>query len=183
MNPTSPPPNWTTTLLLLAVEKCDFLEVVKIPHPKNRFLVILRSFLSTYKFFPGRRWLIPVSTFKEEYFDEKMTSLAGLEKSYPTICKNTDFDHFCLLGSTFKVDFLNVREKLQKFLWKFVREGCYKHYVDFWALYLFWSAWGGSRFESRHFPQSVILASCSFLGRPFVACYACSIVIFHSSQS
>ena len=41
---------------------------------------------------------------------------------------------------------------------------------------------GGSRFASRHFPKSVNLASCNFVGRPFVACYACSIVILHSAQ-
>ena len=40
---------------------------------------------------------------------------------------------------------------------------------------------GGSRFASRHFPKSMILASCNFAGRPFVACCACSIVILHSS--
>ena len=40
---------------------------------------------------------------------------------------------------------------------------------------------GGSRFASRHFPKSVILASCNFVGRAFVACCACSIVILHFS--
>ena len=38
---------------------------------------------------------------------------------------------------------------------------------------------GGSRFASRHFPKSVNLASCNFVGRPFAACYASSIVILH----
>ena len=36
---------------------------------------------------------------------------------------------------------------------------------------------GGSRFASQHFPKSMILASCNFLGRPIVACYAYSYVI------
>ena len=40
---------------------------------------------------------------------------------------------------------------------------------------------GGCRFASRHFPRPVILASCNFVGRPFIACYACSVVIFYSS--
>ena len=35
-------------------KKCDFQKVVKISNPGNRFLVILRSFFSTLKFFPGR---------------------------------------------------------------------------------------------------------------------------------
>ena len=30
--------------------------------------------------FPWRGWLLPVSAFKEEYFNEKMSSLAGLKK-------------------------------------------------------------------------------------------------------
>ena len=62
------------------VEKCDFLKVVKNPYPKNRFLVTLGSFFSTYKFFPGRGWSFPVRTLKEWFFNEKMSSLAGLKK-------------------------------------------------------------------------------------------------------
>ena len=61
-------------------EKCDFLKVVKIPYPKVRFLVILRSVFSTYIFVPGRGWLFRFSTFKENYFTGKMSSLAGLKK-------------------------------------------------------------------------------------------------------
>ena len=41
------------TLLYLSssfvVEKGDFLKIVKIPYPKNRFLVTLRSFFSTQR--------------------------------------------------------------------------------------------------------------------------------------
>ena len=33
-----------------------------------------------------------------------------------------------------------------------------------------------SRFASRHFPKSLVLANCAFVGRPFVACYASSII-------
>ena len=40
----------------------------------------LRSFSSTYNFFPGQGWTFPVSTFEEEYFNEKMSFLAGLKK-------------------------------------------------------------------------------------------------------
>ena len=106
------------------VEKCDFLKVVKIPSPKNRFLVISRSFFSTYNLFPGRGWYFIVSTFKEKYFNEKMSSLAGLKKSYSIFRKSTDFGHFWLPGSTFKVDFLNVQAKFQKILGQFPGEGC-----------------------------------------------------------
>ena len=62
-------------------QKCDFLKVVKIPYPKSRFLVTLRSFFSTYKFFPGRGWIFPVIKSKLEFFNEKMSSLAGLKKN------------------------------------------------------------------------------------------------------
>ena len=61
-------------------KKCVFLKVVKIPCPKIRFLATLRSFFSTFKTFPGRGWYYPVNTFTEEYFNEKMSSLAGLKK-------------------------------------------------------------------------------------------------------
>ena len=75
------------------VEKRDFLKVVKIPSPKKLFLVNLRSFLSTYKPFPRRGWLVSVSTLRKEYFDEKMSSLVGLKKSYKIFCKSIDFGH------------------------------------------------------------------------------------------
>ena len=45
-------------------------------------------------FFSGRGWYFPVSTFQEEYFNEKMSSLAGLKKSYSIFRKSTDFGHF-----------------------------------------------------------------------------------------
>ena len=65
---------------------------------------------STYKFFQRRGWLFPNTTLKEEFFDEKMSSLAGLKKSYSISRKSTDFGHFRLTGSIFKIDFLNVGE-------------------------------------------------------------------------
>ena len=73
------------------VEKCDFLKMVKIPCPKGRFLVILRSFFSTCKLLPGRGWLFSFSKFEEKFFKEKMSFLAGLKKSYSIFRKSTDF--------------------------------------------------------------------------------------------
>ena len=52
------------------------------------------AFFSTYKIFSGRGWYFPVSAFQEEYFDEKMSSLAGLKKCYSIFRKSTDFGHF-----------------------------------------------------------------------------------------
>ena len=141
-------------------------------------MVILNSFFSTYKIFPTRGWIIPVSTFKREYFNEKISSLVGLRKSYLIFRKNTDFGHFCLPGSTFKVNFLNVQAKFQIILGQFPVGSCQEHCVIFWAFYLQKGAGGASRFASRQFPKSEILASCNFVGRPFVAYYACSTDIF-----
>ena len=104
------------------VAKCDFLEVVKNHYPKNRFLVTLRSFFSSYEIFVGRRWFFPVSTLKGEYFNEKMSFIVGLKKSYSTFGRSTDFGHFWLPGSNFKVDFLNVQAKFQKILGQFLGE-------------------------------------------------------------
>ena len=66
-------------------------------------------FLNVY-FFSRAGWYFPVSTFKEEYFNEKMSFLAGLKKSYSTFRKSTDFGHFGLPGSTFKVIFSMYRK-------------------------------------------------------------------------
>ena len=109
---------------IFMVEKYVFLKVVKIPCPKIRFLVILRSFFYTYKFFPGRGWLFPVITFKEEYFNEIMSSLAGLKKIYVVFRKSADFGHFPLPRSTFKVDFLNLQAKSQNLFGLFFEGGC-----------------------------------------------------------
>ena len=40
--------------LLFLIKNCNFLQVIKLPYPRNRFLVNLRSYFSTYKFFPGQ---------------------------------------------------------------------------------------------------------------------------------
>ena len=106
------------------VKKCDFLKAVKIPYPKNRFLVNLKSFFSTYNIFPGRGWFFTVSNFKERCFKEKISSLAGLKKCYSVFRKSTDFGHFRLPMSKFKVDFLKLEAKVQKILKQFPGAGC-----------------------------------------------------------
>ena len=62
------------------VVKGDFLKVVKFPQRKNCFLVILRSFFSTYKSFPERGYVVPTNTFEGDCFSEKKYSLAGPNK-------------------------------------------------------------------------------------------------------
>ena len=73
-------------------EKCDFLQVVKVPYTKKRFLFNLRLFFNVEFFLRAR--VVPVCKGEEENFNEKMSSLAGPKKSYPNFCKSTSSDHF-----------------------------------------------------------------------------------------
>ena len=161
------------------VEKCDFLKVVKIPCPKNQFLVTLRSFFSTYKFFPGRGWYFPNSTFKKEYFNEKMSTLAGLKKSYSIYRKIPILAIFDYLGPPSKSIFSTYRQNFKKSSVKFLGEVVSSIVLNF-ELCISSGLRGGSRFASRHFPKTAILAMCNFVRRPFKACYTCLIVIFDS---
>ena len=74
--------------------------------------------------FPRAGVVISCFLFNKEYFNEKMSSLVGLEKSYSFFCKSTDFGHFWLPGSTFKVDFLNVQANFQTIIGYFPGVGC-----------------------------------------------------------
>ena len=73
------------------------------------------TFLNVWIFLPVG-WFFPVSNFGEEFFNESMSCVAGLKKSYSIFRKSTDFGHFWLPGSTFKVQFLNVQAKFRKIL-------------------------------------------------------------------
>ena len=59
-------------------------------------------------------WLFPDSTFNVKYFNGKMSSLAGLKKSFLLSRKSTDFGNFWLPRSFFKVDFLNAQANFRK---------------------------------------------------------------------
>ena len=102
-------------------KKCDFLKVVKIPYPKNRFLVNLRSFFSTYKIFGARGWLYPVSTFKEEYLHEIVSSLVS-KKVIQFSAKVLILATFDDLGPPSKSIFSTYRQKFKKSLVTFVGE-------------------------------------------------------------
>ena len=160
------------------VEKCDFLKVVKISYPKNHFLVNLRSFFSTYKFSPGWEWYFPVSIFKQSFFNQKMSSLAGLKKILHFSAKKPILAISDYLGPPSKSIFSTYRQNFKKssvgFLGDVVRNIVFNFEVS-----IFKKVRGGNRFASRHFSKSVILATCNFVGRPFVAGYACSIVSLH----
>ena len=165
--------------LIVVVQKCDFLKVIKTPCPKIRFLVNLRSFFSTYQFFPGRGCLIPVSTFQMEYFEEKMSSPAVLKKNIQFLVKVPILAIFDYLGPHSKSIFSTYRQNFEKSSVNFLKEVA-RNIVSNFGLSIFKIVRGVSRFSSRLFPKSVISASCHFVGRPFVACYVCSIVIFLS---
>ena len=105
-------------------ENVNYLQVVKIQFSENWFSISLRSFFSTYKFFLDQEWLFRVRTFTKKYFNEKMSSLTGLKKSFLLSRKSNDFGHFWIPRSTFKIDFLNVGEKFRKILGSFVKESC-----------------------------------------------------------
>ena len=106
-----------------------------------------------------------------------MSCVAGLNKSCSVFRKSTDFCHFLLPRSVFKVNFLNLRPKFWKILDGFPEGGCQKHCAKFWTFFI--EVRGGtSRFASRRFPETVIVASCNLAGRPFVACHIFCIVFF-----
>ena len=71
---------WAIVIFIIGGQKTRFSESSQNSMSEKSIFGHLRSFFSTYKVFPGQVWLIPVSTFKEEYFNEKMSSLAGLKK-------------------------------------------------------------------------------------------------------
>ena len=95
-----------------------------------------------------------------------MSSLPRRRGIYSISRKSTDFGHFWLPKSTFKVDFLNVQARTQKILVQFPGKGCKKHCVHFYVFDLQKGAEGdASRFAKRRFPKSAVLARCSFVRR------------------
>ena len=168
---------------MFAVKICRFPQVIKIPYPKNQFLVTLRSSLSTYNFFLGRGWLFPVSTFKKEYFQRKNELSSWSQKKSFNFPQKYWFWPFLPIYVHLQSRFSQRTGKNSKTPVSI--SVCFVsnvYCVKFWAFYLFWPAReGASRFASQHFPVTVNLASCKIVGRPFVACYACSFVYFHLS--
>ena len=72
------------------VKKCDFLQVVETPNPKNQILVLLRSFSERKKIFAGCFLFLNI----KRIFKEKMSSLVGLKKSFLISRKSIDFGDF-----------------------------------------------------------------------------------------
>ena len=61
---------------------------------KSFSLSLWGHFFSTYTIFPGRGWSFLVTKVKEQYFNEKMSSLVGFNKIYSNSSKSSDFAHF-----------------------------------------------------------------------------------------
>ena len=114
---------------------------------------------------------------EEKFFNETMSSLAGLKKIIQFLAKVPILAIFGYLGPRSKSILSTYKQNFEKSLVNFLGE-VVKNLVLNFELSIFAGLWGGSPFASRHFPKSVILASCNFMGRAFVACYACSIVFF-----
>ena len=161
------------------VEKCIFLKVVKIPYPKNQFLVILRSISQRNNFSQGVGGYFLLLHSKRTFFNEKMSSLAGLKK------KLFDFPQRYRFWP-FLTTWVHIQGRFSQRTGKNSQNSssisCRRFSGTLCQIFSFLSSkrcgGTGGRFASRHFPKSVFLASCSFLARPFVACYACSIIIF-----
>ena len=76
-----------------------------------------------YKFFPGREWLFPVSTFIGEYFNEKTSSLAALKRSYSISRKVPILAIFGYLGPPSKSIFSMYRKNIEKSSVRFLGVG------------------------------------------------------------
>ena len=83
---------------------------------KSIFGQIEVIFLNVY-FFPGRGCLIPVSTFNEECFDEKKSSLAGLKKKFPNFPEKYRFWPFLTDEVHVRSQFAQRRGKILKNPW------------------------------------------------------------------
>ena len=117
---------------------------------------------------------------KESFLNEKMSCLSGRKKNNQCSAKVPILAIFDYLVPPSKSIFSTYRQNFKKSSVSCMRE-VVRNIVLKFELSIFKKVRGGSRFASRLFPKPVILDSCNFMGRPFVACYACSIVILHFS--
>ena len=117
---------------------------------------------------------------QKKHFNEKMSNLAGLNKTIFNFSQNkvpimAILDYLSptsnSIFSTYRQNFKNPWSVL---LGKVVRN-ILVHFER--SIFKKVQEWVGSRFGSRQFPKIVISASCKLVGRPFVACYSCSIVV------
>ena len=93
------------------VEKYDFLQVVRTPYPIKGGVI-----------FPWRGWFSPVSTLKLQYFNEKMSSLAGLKKSIELSARVPILAIFGSLGLPSKSIFSIYSQKIEKSVVSFLGE-------------------------------------------------------------
>ena len=163
------------------VENCDSPKIVKIPYTKCRFLVILRPFSPMYIFLfqdGGGCFLLVHS---KRRFLRKRWALTCPKQVIQFPAKLLILAIFGYLVPHSKSIFSMYRQTFKKFLVVYLEKVDRIIGVNF-ELSVSSGLRGGSRFAFRQFPKTVTLASCNFVGRPIVACYACSIICFHFSQ-
>ena len=78
--------------LIIFDQKMRFPESCRVSTPEKLiFAQFVDINFSQHVSFLQGGWLIAVSTFKRKYFNEKVSSLAGLKKSFSISRKSSDF--------------------------------------------------------------------------------------------
>ena len=107
---------------LFFVQKCHFLHVLNFSSWKYQFLVNLSIFSWTYRIFPGLGWSFPVNVFEKEFFQRKMSSLAGRNENSSTFPRRYCFRPFLTtlvqLQSQFCQRTVNITKYPLLFLWR-----------------------------------------------------------------
>ena len=105
------------------VEKSNFLRVVETPHPKNWFFFHFEVVFRNVWIFPRARVAICCEYTPTRVFQWKDELSGWFEQKFIYfLAKTTDFGHFWLPRSTFKINFLNVQENFGKSLVRFLGE-------------------------------------------------------------
>ena len=107
-----------------------------------------RSFWSHFsqrkKIFQGKGWIFPVSTFKKEFFNEKVSSLVCLTKKLFSFPQKYRFWPFLTTCVHLQSQFFQRTGKISKISWSVSWGGGYlEYYVKFWDFYLQKGAAGG----------------------------------------
>ena len=99
--------------------KMGFSESCQNPIYEKSIFVHFGVIFLNVSFFPGRRWFFPVSIIKEEYFNEKMSSLAGLKKKLLNFPQKYRFWPFLTTWVYLQSPFSHRADKISKILGEF----------------------------------------------------------------
>ena len=131
---------------LFVFEKCDYRLVVKTSYLKSRFFVTFEVIFLNAQKFPDWGFLFLVLTVNEEYFNGKMSFLAGLDKKVLTFPQKYRF--FDYLTPAWKSDFSMYRRNIKKCLVKFLGEAVENNSLDF-ELFVLSRLWGSGHLASQ----------------------------------